>query len=35
MTESGFDPQRWDHWLVIVTFVALSSWIVWKVYLDS
>lgn len=35
MSAQEFDTQRWDHWLVIVAFVALSSWIVWKVYLDS
>ncbi len=35
MTAQEFDPQRWNHWLVIVTFVVLSSWIIWKVYLDS
>ncbi len=35
MTSQAFDPQRWDHWLVIVTFVALSGWIIWKVYLES
>jgi hypothetical protein len=35
MNAQEFDPQRWDHWLVIVAFVALSSWIIWKVYLDS
>lgn len=34
MTAHEFDPQRWDHWLVIIAFVTLSSWIIWKVYLD-
>lgn len=35
MSAEAFDPQRWDHWLVIVAFVALSGWIVWTVYLDG
>lgn len=35
MSGQEFDPQRLDHWLVIVAFVALSSWIIWQVYLDS
>lgn len=35
MNGQAFDPQRLDHWLVIVAFIALSSWIIWKVYLDA
>jgi hypothetical protein len=35
MTSEGFDPQRWDHWLLIASFVTLSSWIIWKVYLNK
>lgn len=35
MNGQAFDPQRWDHWLLIVAFLALSSWIIWTVYFDS
>lgn len=30
-----FDPNRVDHWLLIVAFLTLSSWIIWKVYLEN
>ncbi|ASC72659.1 hypothetical protein XM38_036170 [Halomicronema hongdechloris C2206] len=32
MEDSRFNPERWDHWLLIVAFLALSGWILWKVY---
>jgi len=35
MSGQEFAPQQLDHWLVIVAFVALSSWIMWPVYLDG
>jgi hypothetical protein len=34
MRGETFDPQRWDHWLVIIAFTLLSSWIIWQVYFD-
>ncbi len=34
MTGEPFDPQRWDHWLIIIVFLVLSGWIIWQVYLD-
>jgi hypothetical protein len=27
-----FDPQEWDHWLLVITYLLLSGWVVWKVY---
>jgi hypothetical protein len=35
MTSEGFDPQRWDHWFLAIAFVACSSGMIWKVYLES
>lgn len=35
MNDSGFDPQAWEHWLLVVAFLALSGWILWKVYLED
>jgi hypothetical protein len=35
MTAESFDPQRWDHWLLVGSFIAFSIWITWKVYLDG
>jgi hypothetical protein len=35
MNPEGFDPQRWDHGLVMIVFMALASRIIWKVYLDQ
>ncbi len=35
MTAEGFDPQRWDHWLLVMAFIALSSWIIWSVYVKK
>lgn len=33
--QEGFNPDRWDHWLVVVSYVALSGWIIWKIYLQG
>jgi hypothetical protein len=30
----GFDPDRFDHWLLILAFLSLSSWIIWQVYFN-
>lgn len=35
MDDSSFNPERWDHWLVVIAFLVLSSWILWKVHWDS
>lgn len=32
LSDSGFDPQRWDHWLLVASYFGLSGWILWKVY---
>ena len=26
MDSAGFDPTRWNHWLLIGCFVSLSTW---------
>jgi hypothetical protein len=31
--QDSFDANRWEHWLVVMAYIALSSWILWKVYL--
>ncbi len=27
-----FDPQRFDHWLLILTFIGLAGWTLWRIY---
>jgi hypothetical protein len=33
--QGSFDSSRLDHWLVVVAYMVLSGWIVWKVYLKG
>ncbi|MEB3355103.1 MAG: hypothetical protein VKK04_00035 [Synechococcales bacterium] len=35
MGDSSFDPQRWDHWLLVAIYIGLSGWILWRVYFSK
>jgi hypothetical protein len=32
MMSERFDPQEWGHWLLIMAYLMLSTWILWKIY---
>lgn len=34
-TASGFDPQRFDHWVLLAASVSLCGWIIWKIYIQK
>lgn len=32
MDGAGFDSDRWDHWLLIVCFVAIATYGIWSTW---